>query len=157
MSSRKSFCEIKWCDYLQAIFDHQIKPANLLNIQVKSCTSESIVLTAPLAVNHNDKSTAFGGSIYSLLVLSAWGLLKIQSEWRSLSAEIVIAESNIHFKAPVTGDLQAKCTLSNDSFNQYADTFQSREKVRIPMQASLIFNGSPAAIFTGTYVLYPKH
>ena len=49
-----------------------------MGIRVAAYDGTSLKLTAPLAPNINHKSTAFGGSLYSLAVLCGWGIVHLK-------------------------------------------------------------------------------
>ena len=46
--------------------------AKHIGIVVESADDSAVVLRAPLAPNANYKGTAFGGSLYSVAVLTGW-------------------------------------------------------------------------------------
>jgi len=55
---------------LQERIDQEIPLAKHIGIVVESADDTTVVLRAPLAPNGNHKGTAFGGSLYSVAVLS---------------------------------------------------------------------------------------
>jgi thioesterase domain-containing protein len=58
--------------YLQNLIDREITLAKHMAVVVESADDNSMILRAPLAPNSNHKGTAFGGSLYSLAVLTGW-------------------------------------------------------------------------------------
>lgn len=60
------------------------KPAELMGIQVKQCTSNSLTLQAPLDERHlNVHGTAFAGSMYSVASLTSYYLVWIHlTKWQ---------------------------------------------------------------------------
>ena len=82
-----------------------------MGIRVASFDGASLILDAPLDPNLNHKSTAFGGSLYSIAVLCGWGLLHLKLAEARLHKHIVIQESNIRYLHPVVQDLHAECRL----------------------------------------------
>src|SRR5690606_24608867 len=49
-------------------------PARAMQLRITAGHADRLRLEAPLAANVNDKGTAFGGSLVSLMTLAAWGL-----------------------------------------------------------------------------------
>jgi thioesterase domain-containing protein len=60
---------------LQKILYSEIPLTKAIGIEVCEFTGLSLTLKAPLEKNINHKCTAFGGSLYSVAVLSGWGLI----------------------------------------------------------------------------------
>src|SRR5438477_5429809 len=93
---------------LQQRIDQEIQLAKHIGIVVESADDASVVLRAPLAPNGNHKGTAFGGSLYSVAVLSGWAWLTRFLELRGIAADAVIQQSTMEFLAPVRGELHAR-------------------------------------------------
>ena len=94
-------------DYLQALIDREIALARSMGVIVESADDAGIVLRAPLPPNSNHKGTAFGGSLYSLAVLTGWAWLTRYVDSSAIDAAAVIQESSMQFLVPVTGTLRA--------------------------------------------------
>ena len=76
-------------DYLQNLIDREIILAKHMGVVVESADDTSMVLRAPLAPNANHKGTAFGGSLYSIAVLTGWAWVTRCLATRELDAEAV--------------------------------------------------------------------
>ena len=59
------------------------------------------VVSAPLALNHNDKGTGFGGSLYCLCVTNAIGLLFLRCFEEGLNPDLVVSKAEISYLRPV--------------------------------------------------------
>ena len=59
----------------EAFFYEQIPLTRAMGVRVESYDGQQLVLTAPLALNHNHLGTAFGGSLSALATLAGYGLL----------------------------------------------------------------------------------
>jgi thioesterase domain-containing protein len=94
-------------EYLQERIDREIMLARPMGIIVEAADDAALVLRAPLAPNANHKGTAFGGSLYSLAVLTGWAWLTRFLATRKLDAEAVIQESSMRFLKPVHGEMRA--------------------------------------------------
>jgi thioesterase domain-containing protein len=94
-------------DYLQNLINREIKLAKHLGVVVESADDNSMILRAPLAPNANHKGTAFGGSLYSLAVLTGWAWVTRSLATHQLDAEAVIQQSSMRFLVPVHGEIRA--------------------------------------------------
>jgi thioesterase domain-containing protein len=47
-----------------------------LGVRLESFDGHALLVSAPLQPNHNHQGTGFGGSVYSVAVVSAWGLVE---------------------------------------------------------------------------------
>ena len=94
-------------EYLQERIDREIMVAKPMGIIVEAANDSGVILRAPLAPNANHKGTAFGGSLYSLAVLTGWAWLTRFLATRKLDAEAVIQESSMRFLKPVHGEMRA--------------------------------------------------
>jgi thioesterase domain-containing protein len=98
-------------DYLQNLIDREIILAKHMGVVVESADDTSMVLRAPLAPNANHKGTAFGGSLYSIAVLTGWAWVTRCLATRELDAEAVIQQSSMRFLVPVHGELRASIAV----------------------------------------------
>ncbi len=89
----------------------QIPLTRAMSVQVVVYDGAQLVLTAPLAQNHNHLGTAFGGSLNALATLAGYALLWLELNDRT--AHIVIRKSSIQFRHPVRGELRAVIPNSN--------------------------------------------
>ena len=79
---------------LQELLNSEIPLTNAIGIKVVDYNDCGLTLSAPLKNNINHKCTAFGGSLYSVSVLSGWGLIYLLLNKYNLKGHIVIQESN---------------------------------------------------------------
>ena len=102
-------------DYLQQLIDREIMLAKPMGIIVESADETAVVLRAPLAPNANHKGTAFGGSLYSIAVLTGWAWITRFLATRKLDAEAVIQESSMRFLAPVHGEMRSSIEIPGEA------------------------------------------
>lgn len=125
-----------------------------MGLTVVEYSGSALSLAAPLDRNGNHKSTAFGGSLYSLAVLAGWGLLYLKMKESGRRGRIVIQESRIRYLRPVAEDLRATCRLdSEERLEVFFRTFDRRGMGRIDLRCSITANGAPAVEFEGRYVV----
>ena len=122
----------------------------------------ALELEAPLEPNLNHKRTAFGGSLYSLAVLAAWGTVRRILRDAGIEAHIVISEGGLSYLKPVAGAFRARCAAPPKAG---ADAFRKavlrKGKGRISLRCEVreaaargeepAAGAAVAAVFTGTF------
>lgn len=142
-------------EHLQEILYTQIPLTQSIGIKVGEYNNHCLTLTAPLANNINHKHTAFGGSLYSVCVLTGWSLLYLLLDEHNLTGHIVIQESNIRYLKPVNEMIRAQCSFdSEDQKQTFIRTYSRKGKARINLQATVVCNGQTSVVFEGKYVVY---
>jgi thioesterase domain-containing protein len=125
-----------------------------MGVRVAACGPDRVVLRAPLEDNLNHKSTAFGGSLFSLAVLSGWSLLYLFLRARGVAAQIVIHQSNIAYLHPVTGDFTAECAAGDAALLERAlARYGRRGMARVQLHSTVRDGDLPAVRFQGSYAL----
>ncbi|PKL96192.1 MAG: thioesterase [Gammaproteobacteria bacterium HGW-Gammaproteobacteria-8] len=95
--------------WLEQVLTGQIPLGAAMALEIQRLDDRGIVLRAPLAPNVNDKGTAFGGALVSLMILAGWSLPRLALRRAGLAAELVIGRCEVRFLKPVTGALLAEC------------------------------------------------
>lgn len=129
-------------------------PVVAMDFRFGHCDDEVLEMHAPLARNVNDKGTAFGGSMTSLMTFSAWALVMLQLELAGQRADVFVADSQVRYRAPVLGDLHARAALAPDqAWAPFLETLAERGRSHIHMQAQVVLpEGLAAATLAGRYV-----
>jgi thioesterase domain-containing protein len=139
---------------LEQLLHSEIPISRAMGIRVSHYDGASLRLDAPLEPNFNHKSTAFGGSLYSLAVLCGWGLLHLMLADARIHKHIVIQESNIRYLHPVVQDLHAECRLDDAAFKRFLHMLERNGRARLSLDV-VITQGNRAAVeFTGRYVVH---
>ena len=139
---------------LEHTLHSEIPLSQAMGIRVTNYDGASLCLTAPLAPNINHKSTAFGGSLYSVAVLCGWGLLHIKLAEMGCRKHIVIQDGHIRYLLPVNTDMQAECRLDGSAFERFTQTLKKHGRARLALNASILQNGRTAVTFIGSYVVH---
>jgi len=140
---------------LQTVLNSEIPLTRALGVRVEAYDHKTLCLTAPLEENINHKSTAFGGSLYSLAVLSGWGLLYLLLKKHGLAGHIVIQHSEIDYIKPVCSDIYAYCQFDSDKqIERFLTMYQRRGVTRVKLNTSIEQDGEVAVKFCGTYVIH---
>ncbi|CAN5883063.1 thioesterase domain-containing protein [soil metagenome] len=133
-------------------FLHEKIPLSLaMGVQVESHAKDGLILTAPLAANHNHLGTAFGGSLSALATLAGYALLWLELGDRE--AHIVIHSSTIRYRRPVTGNIRAIGQRPDAStLAAFKTQFAKTGKARITLKVSIEQDGFACVDFEGVYV-----
>ena len=138
--------------YLQARLDREIMLARPMGIIVEAADDASLVLRAPLGPNANHQGTAFGGSLYSLAVLTGWAWLTRFLVTRKLDAEAVIQESSIRFLTPVHGEMRACLRIPADTaVEKFQKMLVRADRGRIRLQVEMHQGSALASVFDGLF------
>jgi thioesterase domain-containing protein len=139
-------------EYLQNRILGEFMLAQHIGIVVESADDSAVVLRAPLAANANYKGTAFGGSLYSLAVLTGWAWVTRYLAARGITADAVIQESNTRFLAPVQGDLRASAVAPPDAqIDRFRKMLQRAGRGRIRVRVEIQYEQTLATLFEGVF------
>lgn len=123
-----------------------------IGIVVESADDAAVVLRAPLAPNANYKGTAFGGSLYSVAVLTGWAWVTRYLAARDLPADAVIQESTMRFLTPVKGELRASVAAPADAqIDKFRKMLQRAGRGRIRLRVEINHEHTLAALFDGVF------
>jgi thioesterase domain-containing protein len=135
----------------ERFFHEQIPLTKAMGVRVEAHDGRQLVLTAPLAANHNHLGTAFGGSLAALATLAGYGLLWL--ELGNRDAHIVIRRSELDYRHPVTGPLRAICRKPPEAeLAAFLATFAKAGKARVRLQVTVEEAGRVCMTFEGTFV-----
>ncbi|MDP4625989.1 MAG: thioesterase domain-containing protein [Akkermansiaceae bacterium] len=136
---------------LEDFLHSEIPLTRAMGILVESCSSENLILTAPLEPNHNHLGTAFGGSLATMATLAGYCAL-----WTALGdrkIHIVVRRSSIEYLRPVTGAIRATCGIPNkEQLKHLRKTLSTRGKARLALDVVISENDSECVRFTGEFV-----
>lgn len=138
--------------YLQNLIDREIMLAKPMGVIVETADETAVILRAPLAPNANHKGTAFGGSLYSLAVLTGWAWITRFLAMRELDADAVIQESSMRFLAPVQGEMRASIQVpAKADIDKFQKMLARAERGRIRLQVNMHQGSTLAAVFDGLF------
>jgi thioesterase domain-containing protein len=139
-------------EYLQQRIDREIMLARPMGVIVEAANDARLVLRAPLAPNANHKGTAFGGSLYSLAVLTGWAWLTRFLVTRNFDAEAVIQESSMRFLKPVHGEMRASIEIpAAADIDKFQKMLVRSDRGRIRLQVNMHEGSALATIFDGLF------
>jgi thioesterase domain-containing protein len=143
-----------WCHDLQKRWEEQIPISDKMGIKISQYTGYKFECMAQLNPNLNPHNTMFAGSAFTLATLTGWGMTWLLMKERNLTADIVLADSNIRYRHPVEESPVA--TTSLDGISGDLDRLANGRRARVVISVT-IFSGKQAAVeFVGTYMLLPQ-
>lgn len=124
-----------------------------IGVRVIEAGPDLVRLRAPLEPNLNHRSTAFGGSVAALAVLSGWTLVHLRLASQGLPARTVVQQSTVRYDAPIHDAFEVVCEApAADAWARFTRALARRGKGRVWVQASVASEGRVAASFEGAYV-----
>ena len=152
------FCSQGMLDYIQQFIDQEIPIARKMGIKVNSYLPTRIVLDIPLRANSNHRHTAFGGSIYSGLVLAGWCLLIGNLQANNLAGDVVIQRGEVEYYRTINDDFEVSCALVvMVQISSFLDRFSQKGKAKIMLNSTIRVRDELLAEFTGKYVALANH
>ncbi len=144
----------KPADNLSRFFEQHLPLVQQMQLGVESYDGQTLILSAPLAPNINDKLTAFGGSLYNVAVMSCWGMTFLKTQEHGIVCNQVVTRANIAYKRPVKGSLRAICHAPEDELiEQFIQSFRERGKAKLDLKSSINCGGKTAVEFEGQYAI----
>lgn len=110
-----------------------------------------LITTAPLSPNINLHNTMFAGSIYTLMTLTGWGMVWLQQKLAAVNGDIVLADAQIKYHAPVRTQPTAKVIWPDVALTPL---LQGR-RVKAELTVELWCDELLCASFKGLYVSLP--
>jgi thioesterase domain-containing protein len=141
------------CQAVERYLHEHIPLSQAMAVSVKSIDSSGVTLSAPIQPNINHRSTAFGGSISAIAILSAWTLVHVRLQVLAIRCQIVIQSSSIDYTKPIDTDFQVHCLMPADrDWDRFIATIVRYGKGRIALNAEVYCRGLLAGNFQGEYV-----
>lgn len=138
---------------LEKYLQEYIPLSRAMHISVVEINEDSVVLSAPLAPNINHHETAFGGSVSSLALLSAWSLLNVRLSDAGVINRLVVQKSTMEFIHPIKGEFLARAVLAQpEEWGKFVQTLVRKEKARIIVSAIIEHANQMVGRLTGEFV-----
>ena len=135
----------------------RIPQVGAMRIALAGVDGDRLRLRAPLAPNVNDKGSAFGGSLVSLMTLAGWGLATWRLARAGVQADVYVADSSVRYLAPLYDALEAEAWLEEGDWDAFVATFAQRGRARCRIAARIALpGGGNATEFSGRFVALPR-
>lgn len=152
--------KIELAQKLQDIWHATIPLSKAMALQISYYDGKKLMTHCDADFNQNLHHTMFAGSIYTLATLTGWGwvYLALQAQQKiqgKLRGDIVLAEANIKYHAPIKG-LAYGQVVQQDVSGQFDSLLQGK-KARINLVAHVYCGEKIAATFNASYVVLPSN
>ena len=139
---------------LQNTWHQTIPLSKAMNIAIGYYDQTNLVTTCDEAFNKNLHNTMFAGSIYTLATLTGWGWVYLLMQQQNITGDIVLADGNIRYHAPVEGIAfaQTSTSLYTGGFENY----QAKKKAKLQIEVRVMSGEKLAATFKGLYFVLLK-
>ena len=129
-------------------------PVRALGLRIERYDGVSLHLAAPLSANVNDKGSAFGGSLGSLMTLAAWGLTTLKLREAGHRGEVYVQDSQLRYLKPLYDELRIDAQLAADeTWSGFLAAYTTRGKARARLTAQARdARGSIVTAFDGRFV-----
>jgi thioesterase domain-containing protein len=139
---------------LQSIWHQTIPLSKAMNINICHFDQQQLVTNCEPIFNKNLHNTMFAGSIYTLATLTGWGWVYFALLQYKQQADIVLAEGNIRYLAPLAGVAHAQTSKVLATGN--GDALALGRNARFSIEVQVCCGDKTVAIFTGAYVAVLK-
>lgn len=140
---------------LEAYLHNHIPLSAAMQVSVISASSEAVTLGAPLVPNINHRSTAFGGSVSTLAILSAWSLVNLRLNAEGLRTRLVIQSNHMDYDAPIESDFTATATLADPAaWPLFIKMLRRKGRARIVAQSVVQCREIVGGRFEGEFVAF---
>lgn len=139
---------------LQNVWHETIPLSKAMNIAISYYDRKTLVTTCDVEFNKNLHNTMFAGSVYTLATLTGWGWVYLWLQHEKILGDIVLADANIRYHAPIEGITFAEtaCSLKSGDY----DKLLLKEKAKFTIEVKVKSGDKVAATFKGLYFVLPK-
>ncbi len=142
-------------DLLQKKLHEEIPLTKLMNFTIKSYEEKRLITKAPLKININDKGTAFGGSLSTITIISAWSMCwLICKELGYDSNNIVVIKNENRYNKPVTKDIFCYTLKpSEEELKLISKKLKEKGSASVKIVSNIIEDDKVCVSFEGIYVI----
>lgn len=138
----------------QYLYKH-IPITKSLEVKAVAFSKGEVKFRAPLSKNINHRSTAFGGSISSLMITTGWSYVRLLLDEVEPIPKIVISKSATQFLAPIISDFTSELLIpEEETVSKFLKMFERFGKARITLKARIREKEIIQAIFEGDFVAF---
>jgi thioesterase domain-containing protein len=140
---------------LEAYLHAHIPLSAAMQVSVVSVTAQAVTLKAPLEPNINHRSTAFGGSVSTLAILSAWSLVNLRLNADGLRTRLVIQSNHMDYDAPIAAAFTATSSLQDEAvWPLFVKMLARKGRARILATSVVACDGIVGGRFAGEFVAF---
>lgn len=142
-----------WVQALTKTWQQGIPLSEFMQLAVQSFDGHQLRCHAPLAPNKNPHQTMFAGSIYSMATLTGWGMVFLQMKALGLAGDIVLADAQIRYLAPLRNNPSAQVDLLQLKGDLMP--LARGQKVRQQLKVLIMDGDNKVGEFEGRFVVLP--
>ena len=136
-----------------AYIHEQIPITAHMKTAITSYSGDALSIAAPLDANINHCSSAFGGSLSAVAILSGWALLHIKLKELQIETRLVIQKSAFEFLLPVTDAFTAISRMpSEGDYHRFLKIFNKKGMARIAIHSDVLCDNKLCGTHEGIYV-----
>jgi len=138
---------------LQHYLHEHIPLSRAMQVAAVQVSTDSVLLSAPLAPNINHRETVFGGSASALAILAAWSLLHVRLRAEGVDARLVIQRNAMEYAQPIQGEFFACSSLEQpEQWPLFLRMLQRMGKARASVVSMLEHGGQAVGRLQGEFV-----
>ena len=130
-----------------------------MGIQLVRIEDSRCLLRVPLALNHNHKGTAFGGSLYAACTAACYTLAyALQIKTSLVNRDLVITKGEIEYLKPITQDFFVLAEIDLLSWQTVLDSLTQKKPKRLRLKAFIRHDetGPDRVRFEGEFAFLPS-
>lgn len=144
-------------EWLIDVLTRQIPLGGAMRLEIARLDHRGIELRAPLAANVNDKGTAFGGAVVSLMILAGWSLPRLLLRRAGFEADLVIGRCEVRFLKPVETDFGLRCDWPDaEAVERFFDRVRKRGRAKLELNPRAVVAEKVAATLSARYAALRK-
>jgi thioesterase domain-containing protein len=140
---------------LEKKLHNEIPLTKVMKLKIDKYTNKELITSAPLAININDKGTAFGGSLSTITIISSWSLCWLISKELNIdSKNIVVIKNENSYLRPVTKDIICNTKKpTKEEISVLKAKIDKKGSASIKIESKIIEDDNICVEFEGTYVI----
>lgn len=141
-------------DELQKKLHNEIPLTKMMDIKIQDYNEKELITSAPLDININDKGTAFGGSLSTMTIISAWSMCWLISKELGLNnCNILVIKNENSYRKPVTKDIVCFTQKpSEKEIEMLKQKLESKKSASIKIYSKIVEDNEICVEFEGYYV-----
>ncbi|TQV73752.1 hypothetical protein FLL45_12845 [Aliikangiella marina] len=138
----------------QMLVNDTIPISKAIEWQIENLDPFNILAQVALKPNINIHGTVFAGSIYASAMATGWTLCQCWQQENGFKAELVAAEANIQYLAPVESDFLCAATIDikDKSYDKLVARLEIPKSCGYRLKVEVICNDLLCAILTINFV-----
>ena len=143
--------------WLADVLTRQIPLGGAMGLEITRLDQHGIELQAPLPPNVNDKGTAFGGALVSLMILAGWSLPRLLLRRAGVDADLVIGRCEVRFVKPVETGFAVRCNWPDaEALEHFFNRLRMQDRAKLELAPEAVTDTEVAATLSARYAALGK-